>query len=250
MEKYNIGDVWWVHFPYSEKEEIKRRPAIIIDDDTIAILAMYVTTKNKENNPYCIKIEDWKETGLKKESWTRIDKIVKVSEWNMDCKIGELSQRDLTKIMQLVKEILSQKFHEFSIIAIKNKNGEFLQKYDERWKSWLFPYVRSAENNKESVDCFTSSLLNEKIVTEYVTNSKHCKYSVSDDVYKIYNHKLYKLELNKNSYIEKEESFVIDGNKYKWMSIVEMEKDDRIMEVNDEIVAFVKKNLFEERIGI
>ena len=61
---------------------------------------------------------------------------------------------------------------------------------------------------------------------------------------------MYKLELNKNSYIEKEESFVIDGNKYKWMSIVEMEKDDRIMEVNDEIVAFVKKNLFEERIGI
>lgn len=31
-----------------------------------------ITTKNKVNNPYCILIEDWKEAGLPKESWTRI----------------------------------------------------------------------------------------------------------------------------------------------------------------------------------
>ena len=48
MEKYNIGEVWWIHFPYSDKDQIKRRPAIVIDDDTIAILAMYVTTKNQK----------------------------------------------------------------------------------------------------------------------------------------------------------------------------------------------------------
>lgn len=54
MEKYNIGEVWWIHFPYSDKDQIKRRPAIVIDDDTIAILAMYVTTKNKKDNPYSI----------------------------------------------------------------------------------------------------------------------------------------------------------------------------------------------------
>lgn len=48
MEKYNIGDVWWVNFPFSDKDEVKRRPAIIIDDNTIAILAMYVTTKKRK----------------------------------------------------------------------------------------------------------------------------------------------------------------------------------------------------------
>lgn len=124
MEKYNVGDVWWIHFPYSDKEELKRRPAIVIDDDTLAILAMYVTTKNKIDNPYSILIEDWNEAGLKKESWTRIDKIVKVDEWNMDRKIGELSKKDLTKIMQLVKEILTNTFHEFSLLAIVNTNGQ------------------------------------------------------------------------------------------------------------------------------
>ncbi len=50
MGKYNVGDVWWVHFPYRDEEKEKRRPAIVIDDETIAILAMYVTRaclKNK-----------------------------------------------------------------------------------------------------------------------------------------------------------------------------------------------------------
>ena len=91
MEKYNVGDVWWIHFPFSDNDKVKRSPAIVIDNDTIAILAMYVTTKNKEDNPYNILIEDWELAGLSRESWTRIDKIVEISEWYMDCKIGELS---------------------------------------------------------------------------------------------------------------------------------------------------------------
>ena len=56
MGKYNIGDVWWVHFPYSDSNQKKRRPAIVIDEDTIAILAMYVTSKNKPENPFS---DDW-----------------------------------------------------------------------------------------------------------------------------------------------------------------------------------------------
>ena len=151
MEKYNIGDVWWIHFPYEDEDKEKRRPAIVIDDDTIAILAMYVTSQNKEN-PYSIKLEDWAETGLSKPSWTRIDKIISINEWYMDRKIGSLSPRDLTKIMQLAAELLNNEFHEFSLIAVKNPIGKYLQKYDYRWNCWLFPYIKTAENNKENVD--------------------------------------------------------------------------------------------------
>ena len=195
MEKYNIGEVWWIHFPYHDKDQDKRRPAIVIDDETIAILAMYVTSKNKDN-PYSIEIEDWKETGLPKPSWTRIDKIVRISEWYMDRKIGVLSKKDLKKIMQLVAEITTGTFHEFSLIAVKNSTGEYLQKYDERWKCWLFPYIRSTDDNKANVDEYVSELLQTEISAEYITNAKHCKYSESDEVYKIYNHKLYKVLLD------------------------------------------------------
>ncbi len=57
QKKYEIGEVWWVQFPFKDEPKEKRRPAVILDDDTIAILAMYVTSKEKEN-PYYIKNDD------------------------------------------------------------------------------------------------------------------------------------------------------------------------------------------------
>ena len=85
IEKYNIGEVWWVQFPYSDQDKEKRRPAIVIDDETIAVLAMYVTSQKKDN-PYSIEIEDWESAGLSKLSWARIDKIIRINEWYMDKK--------------------------------------------------------------------------------------------------------------------------------------------------------------------
>ena len=158
----------------------------------------------------------------------------------MDCKIGELSQKDFTKIIQLTKEILTNTLHAFSLLAIKNTSGQYLQKYDDRWESWLFPYIRSPEDNKDNVDRCVSRLLGVEVETKYVTCAKHCKYSVSDEVYKIYNHKLYKCLLESIPKNMVNETFEIDGNKYRWMSVQEMESDERIMEINDDVVAFVK----------
>lgn len=241
MEKYKIGDVWWIHFPYNGEDKEKRRPAIVIDDERIAILAMYVTSKNKEN-PYSIEIQDWQEAGLAKQSWTRIDRIVRISEWYMDRKIGSLSSRDLTKIMQLVVEITSKKFHEFSLVAIKNVNGEYLQKYDDRWKCWLFPYVRSTDDNKSNIDSYVSKLVTTPIVTQYINHARQCKYSENDKVYKIYHHKLYEVVVNvlPKNMLQKE--FSIDDTRYKWLSLAELEQDENIMKKNEDVIAFVKAN--------
>ncbi len=240
MGKYNIGEVWWIHFPYEELDNLKRRPAIVIDDDTIAILAMYVTSKNKENSYYSVEIRDWDVTGLKQPSWARIDKIVSVSEWNMDCKIGKLSSRDLVMILQLVAEYTTGATHDFSLLAIKNSEGKYLQKYDDEWKCWLFPYIRSNDKNKENVDDFASNLLHKEISTTYIAHAKHCKYSVRDDVYKIYNHKLYQVLFDEIPENIVNNSLIFDGIKYRWMSIKEMEDNENIMQKNEEVVAFVK----------
>lgn len=47
MEKYNIGEVWWTQFPFEDIDQSKHRPAIVIDDSTIAVLALMVTSKEK-----------------------------------------------------------------------------------------------------------------------------------------------------------------------------------------------------------
>ncbi len=244
MAKYNIGEVWWIHFPFEDKDDYKRRPAIVIDDDTIAILAMYVTSKNKNNNPYSVAIQDWDLTGLTKPSWARIDKIVSVSEWHMVRKSGELSERYLTMILHLVAVFVKGVSHDFSLMAMKNKDGKYLQKYDKQWDCWLFPYVRSTDTNKANVDDFVSDLIKKEISTKYVAQATHCKYSVSDNTYKIYNHKLYEVLLAMVPEHMLKDSFVIDGTEYKWMSIEQMENDEGIMKKNDEVVAFVKSKCF------
>ena len=242
VKNYNIGEVWWTQFPFEDSTEEKRRPAIVIDDDRIAVLAMMVTSKEKRN-PFCVKIDDWKSAGIKVESWARIDRIIKMDEWRMDRKIGNLSERDLTKFMQLIVEFNTGTTHEFSIVAIKNAEEKFLQVYDMRWKCWLFPYFRSVDPNKRNVDASISNLLNIQVNTSYVAHTIHCKYSVSDDTYKIYNHKLYKLSLDDAPINMQEESFELNGMQYSWMGVEELEKDENTMEKNDDVIAFVKTKL-------
>ena len=48
------------------------------------------------------------------------------------------------------------------------------------------------------------------------------------------------LKLKSSEQIE-QDSFQIDGKKFYWMSIAEMEQDKRIMEVNSDIVSMVKR---------
>lgn len=239
MGKYNLGEVWWTQFPFEDKNQDKRRPAIVIDDQRIAVLAMMVTSQEK-SNPYSIKIDDWQGAGLKKESWARIDRIISMAEWRMEKKIGDLAQADLLKIMQLVAEHETETYHEFSLLAIKNPDGKYLQVYDKRWACWLFPYYRTEDQNKESIDKHASELLQKDITTSYVTYAPHCKYSESDGVYKQYKHTLYSFFANDIPELMCGESFELEEKKYSWMSIRELEEDNNTMDKNDDIIAFVK----------
>lgn len=154
-----------------------------------------------------------------------------------------LSQEDLLKILQLVAEINTNIYHDFSLVAVRREDGRFLQKYDEDWKCWLFPYYRTTDNNKTDIEKNVENDLDLTCDISYVTVAEHCKYSVRDDVYKRYKHKLYKIELKNISETMMESEFEISKTRYKWMSIEEMEEDQELMDKNDEIVAFVKKNI-------
>lgn len=240
MNKYEIGDVWWVDFPFEDNSYTKFRPAIVLDNEKIAILAIKVTSKDKDE-AFSIKIDDYKEAGLEVPSWARIDYVVSLEEYRMDKRLGKLSDRDAEKIFTLFMELNSKAFHEFSLLSIKNSDNKFLLRYDERWDCWLFPYFRTTNDNKVTADQIASELIKSNIFTNYVTTAKHCKYSVSDQVYKIYNHKLYKYELKNIPEHMSEDEFDINGEKYKWMSFRQMENHHNIMEKNEEIVAFIKK---------
>ena len=96
--------------------------------------------------------------------------------------------------------------------------------------------------NKYTHKVLMKEILNQKEVKcRYITSKLQEKYSVSHRENRIYNHRLYELQVNRFSEQEMEKDFVVNGKHYYWMSIEEMEKDDNIRNKNLEVVDFVKE---------
>ena len=127
-----------------------------------------------------------------------------------------------------------------SIIVIKNKNNEYLQYYDERWNSFLFMNCKLDDNfNENTIIDYVSEKLNiekENISCFYIGDKVHKKYSVSALKEKEYHHYFYKVDIDIN-----QNDFQIGDIKYCWYSYEKLKNDKRIMEVNSDIVSFIKE---------
>lgn len=121
----------------------------------------------------------------------------------------------------------------------------FLLYYDEKWDCKLFLNYKTQERGDEAAiiaNVVKELKLNQKEVKcRYITSKLQEKYSVSHRENRIYNHRLYELQVNRFSEQEMEKDFVVNGKHYYWMSIEEMEKDDNIRNKNLEVVDFVKE---------
>lgn len=144
---------------------------------------------------------------------------------------------------------LNQIAHNHSIIAIKDSfskyPNKFLLYYDSRWGCYLFINFKENINNENFIMSGLSNQLKidpSNISVDYIAQDIHEKFSVSHQEKRIYNHRLYLVTIQKFPSQIKNDSFVIDGKCYKWMSISEMEANPHIMKVNADVVHFVKEN--------
>lgn len=158
---------------------------------------------------------------------------------------GNISKESLE---QEIVKIEKSNQHNHSLIIIKGKNisdkERFLVYYDERWDCKLFLSYKTQDRNNEAaiIDqvCADLQLDKKELSIRYVTSRVQEKYSVSHDEYRIYNHRLYELEIH-NWQKENEEDFSINEKHYYWMTIPEMEQDENIVKKNIEVVDFVKE---------
>ena len=132
--------------------------------------------------------------------------------------------------------------HHFSLVVIKNKTNCYLLKWDKRWRTYLFPYERTKENDSEAIVDFVEKSIGftvQKIVKTIETDVT--KYSVSANMTKKYHHSFYLIDVSRCANFEKK-AFRINGAKYRWFSIDELKADKNIMDKNSETVKFVEKN--------
>lgn len=143
--------------------------------------------------------------------------------------------------------------HPHSIVLIKdtfNENANrYLVYYDTRWKCKLFlnystldSDIGSDENNIQKHLGIELKIDKKNLSGVFEFEKVHEKFSVSAQEIKCYRHRFYKYVIDSFSDELRQNSFEIDGRKYYWMSIAEMENDNRIMEVNEDIVKMVKAN--------
>lgn len=146
--------------------------------------------------------------------------------------------------INLINDIQTiSKEHNFSLVIIKNKNGEFLLSYNKRWHCFLFPFtkIQNSENNY-SVIKFAKEILNisnPKILNNISTDIS--KFSESNKMTKSYKHTFYQLEYNVLDF-PKKKKFRYNGVKYQWFSIEKMKETKSIMLKNKETVSFIESN--------
>lgn len=162
---------------------------------------------------------------------------------------SQVKKYNSTKLLSEIKA-LDNKIHEFSIVALQDTFNEYPSKYllyyDVRWECWLFFSFRTANiDNDEHLKNELSNKINipkELINLEYKMEDTHIKYSVSDKVYKCYQHRIYFASLSHFPDGLKSDTFEIAGTKFKWFSFNEMYANSNSKNKNSDIIELVRQN--------
>ena len=78
---------------------------------------------------------------------------------------------------------------------------------------------------------------------KYIADRMQPKYSERDKINKIYQHSLYQAIITEFPPFMKADEFTIEGIKYKWWTISDMEKDPEIWQKNNDVISFVKEKI-------
>lgn len=133
--------------------------------------------------------------------------------------------------------------HRHSIIAIKNTfdkfSNKFLTYYDKRWDCDFFINYKSVENMETVIKEKLSNefkINKDKILVEFKGNAIQRKYSMSDQINKIYDHSFYLVTILEFNDIEKNNTFTLDTTQYTWLSIHEMKENQNTVSKNLDVI--------------
>lgn len=113
MSKPQPGEIWLVRFPFSDLTSAKLRPALIlaVHREEVIIVGIFskIPADGLQNSWVLIQDSDaqFTQTGLKKTSLIRADKIATVSTSVFQRKLGNLSPNLSIKVQKALKIALN-----------------------------------------------------------------------------------------------------------------------------------------------
>lgn len=129
-----------------------------------------------------------------------------------------------------------------AIIIIKNEKDEYLQYYEESWHSYLFLNCKQEDCNdlNKIKDIVLEKLKINPSKIDYLFTKIHSKYSVKHEKMREYEHYFYLVDIDSKTF-EAQKEFVINNTKFKWFGMAELEKNPEIMQINGDIIEFIKE---------
>ncbi|PKM50702.1 MAG: PemK family transcriptional regulator [Firmicutes bacterium HGW-Firmicutes-7] len=107
-EKMNVGEVWFVEFPYEDDlTQFKPRPCIVLDIEKLEVLSIKVTSQDARDD-YDVPIFKWRESHLDKPSFARVSKTILLKKESFLKKLGDIHRDDFNNIVRKFMEYNSE----------------------------------------------------------------------------------------------------------------------------------------------
>ena len=106
MESYRFGDVVLVDFPFSDRNAEKRRPGLVLAQDSHGDLLVARITSKSAELPTDIILINWKEAGLNIPSNVRLLKLATTHESYVLRRLGKVSMRDRQTAINALRKFI------------------------------------------------------------------------------------------------------------------------------------------------
>ncbi len=111
MERFVVGDVVVVNFPFSDLSSFKKRPSLILKK--IAgedfILCEITVNSYERSEEVGLKQSDFAEGSLRKDSFVRFSKFFTGDHSIINYKIGKLKEEKLNEILHKISAFFKEK---------------------------------------------------------------------------------------------------------------------------------------------
>jgi hypothetical protein len=102
-DEYNQWDIVLAGVVFEEKDEEKRRPVVIAEDNKYYILGFY-TTKQRKGKSDEFSINYWAQAGLTYPTFIRLGKVLELDKSRIIHKLGRLHPKDIIRLEEVLNK--------------------------------------------------------------------------------------------------------------------------------------------------
>ncbi len=103
------GDLILIPFPFTDLEDSKKRPALVLTTTNLDVTVVFITTRLKWRTETDVLIKPTDRNGLKKESLIKLNKIATLDQELAIGRLGTLTEKEIKEVNEKLIELFSLK---------------------------------------------------------------------------------------------------------------------------------------------